>query len=551
MKPNNKQNSTFLPDIQVAICYTDVYDDYIHVDPHQFIKDIPTLAILNFVVKLQNKVLYDVSDMTKQRNMVRDICISLDWNARKKVWEFLDRHKLPLLISCDTSFLMFQLALSNYVPLEAEEDDLNLFENEMEGVYKAILYCNQIWTDLAYSSQKKILDRRVEDATSFAKLLMRLDMPIVEFKFHKDFRTQIYKALIFFYYCEVDPIFSKYLPYFYKDYKINHWKEYLLQLFSFFSASLKSQYILLDDSNNPLPISVNSFFDQYTIDVDSLKGLWGNTKAMLYLRNHFLLKVSEQKYLLLNANLLVDKIYQGMKFDFFKSIKKHKLSTKEGREYSNYPQFNSVLGESFSESWMLYPFLNKCFKPVADKLIEGKTLSNCGMKGEPDFYMRVGNTLFLFELKDLTLGDSVKFSQDEEVMKQEILERICYDAIDSKGSKKRKGGGQLLSTIDNLLNKQYFREYDTGVNHINKKYNFNQVSVSDLIIIDFDTLINLGFMLYTKKISLSKILDNYLSFNNKANNISPFSSYVSDYILKNHTITKQENNFLFDQIIKL
>lgn len=43
-------------------------------------------------------------------------------------------------MSCDTSFLMFRLALSNYVPFESDDDMLDLCQDEMEGAYKAILY---------------------------------------------------------------------------------------------------------------------------------------------------------------------------------------------------------------------------------------------------------------------------------------------------------------------------------------------------------------------------------------------------------------------------
>lgn len=63
-------NKSALPDMQVAISYSVLYNDYDKVDPTLFIKDIPTLAILNFVVELQNKVLFAISDVTTQRCMI-------------------------------------------------------------------------------------------------------------------------------------------------------------------------------------------------------------------------------------------------------------------------------------------------------------------------------------------------------------------------------------------------------------------------------------------------------------------------------------------------
>lgn len=81
-------NKSALPDMQVAISYSVLYNDYDKVDPTLFIKDIPTLAILNFVVELQNKVLFAISDVTTQRCMIHEMCKWLDREARKKSMAF-------------------------------------------------------------------------------------------------------------------------------------------------------------------------------------------------------------------------------------------------------------------------------------------------------------------------------------------------------------------------------------------------------------------------------------------------------------------------------
>lgn len=578
MKFHNNPINPTLPDMQVAICYKDLYNDYNTVNPYTFIENIPTLSILNFVVSLQNRVLYAISDTATQKCMIKEMCPCLDSKVRHKAWLFQKNNQLPLLMSCETSFLMFQLALSSYVPF-GSNDELDLCKDEMQGVYKAILFCNQRWTDIGCPNNFIGRVNPNRDHMCLAKLSVCLDLPIVEFKFYKDFRTQFYKAIQFFKFCESDPVFSTYLQTYCSDHLIRHWKEYLLQLFYFFESSLKNQYVSLDSSGNPLPTSVPSFFDQFAIvferDADTLKELWKGNKGMTYLREHFLLRVSEKNYLLLNSNLLVDKIYQGMKFDFFKSVKEHGLLTKEGSKYLNYSQFSSVLGEVFSEPKMLYPLLRKCFGNVADKLIDGNTFKSQGMDGEPDFYMRENDTLFLFEYKDLTLGDSVKFSQDPEFIKIQILERLCYDGTDSKGNYKRKGGGQLLATINKLINNHSFDQYDSGVNLIKKicpiivttdsafsslginalvieafdkirkekAYKFQEIFVSVPVIIDFDTLIKLCYIFSVKKINLWKVIWDYIQLN--SGHISPFSTYVIDNILKEHSITKEENKFLF------
>lgn len=569
-----------LPDVHVAISYDVIYNDYKTVDPASFIKDIPTLPLLHFIVRLQNEVLYAVSDYKTQRQMIKDMCPWLDVKARRKAWDFQKKQDRPLLMTCDTAFYFFRLALANYVPMESDDNELELCQDEMEGVYRAILYCNQLWTDIGWSDEDAANYKTTTDPLFMAKLSMRVDLPVVEFKLYKDFRTQFYKAMCFFKFCENDNTFKTYLPYFYADHKVKNWKEYLLRLFNFFSCSLKGQYIKF---NNAIIQKADiEFFDQYTIDVncDEVKTLWTDSKAMGYLRDHFLVQVSADTYLLLNANLLVDKMYQGMKFDFFRTIKKNKLKNPQGNKYSDYPHFNSVLGQLFSEPKMLYPFLHKCYDGVADILLEGEYLKSKGIVGEPDFYLRQGDTLFLFEHKDLTLGDQIKFSKDVKMMQQEILERVCYDGIDSKGEYKRKGGGQLLLTISEMQNNHTLDAFDPDIQKIKKicpivvstdtafsalgvnaiavqefdnirkknNYKLGNVFVSNPIIIDFDTLIRLGYGLSTGKYDLWNIIWSYLLDNSF--NLAPFSTYVIDKILRNQHVNEAENKFLFSELFE-
>ena len=127
MKKPKSQKLQNLPAVHVAITYSTVYDDYLSVDPTSIIKDIPTLAMLHFIIQLQNKVLYALSDTKTQRQMVLTLAGALtNKEERKNVWRFLREQKFPFLISCDTTLLFFRLALSNYVPLE-EGDEIELY----------------------------------------------------------------------------------------------------------------------------------------------------------------------------------------------------------------------------------------------------------------------------------------------------------------------------------------------------------------------------------------------------------------------------------------
>ena len=95
-----------------------------------------------------------------------------------------------------------------------------------------------------------------------------------------------------------------------------------------------------------------------------------------------------------------------------------------------------MLGEDFSESELFYDIMHKSFDDVADIVIERKVMKNKGVSAEPDFYMRIGDTAFIFEYKDNKINDDLKFSGDYNTVKEGLLSRVCLD-----DGRNRKGAG--------------------------------------------------------------------------------------------------------------
>lgn len=73
------------------------------------------------------------------------------------------------------------LALQNNNKTERE-----LTIEDIQNIYKAYLYCSQIWTNNQLVTSEKF--------SSLDEVAIRIDLPIVEFKMYKDFRPQLYKA---------------------------------------------------------------------------------------------------------------------------------------------------------------------------------------------------------------------------------------------------------------------------------------------------------------------------------------------------------------------
>lgn len=555
------ENGYQIPTVYVALTYDCLYDDYDTVNVHELLYGIPSICILNYIVREFYKVAYSLSDNSTQRKMIRNMCNHLKGEPRKRIWNFLNKHKHSILIETYGLLMMEALILKNWTPVDTDEETLDLCEDEYEPVYKALLYCNKQWTDL---QTKGFKNNKMIDVS------LLLEIPIAEFKFYKDFETQMYKAIKFFEFCESDKVYNSYLSYFYHDHKIDSWKQYVLRLFEMMRASLKNPYVTIDEKypNDRL------FFDQYIIVLDDCRKKWEDFNSIAYLRNHFLLKLNEKSYMVLNCNLLVDKFYQGLKFDFYTTLKNHYLKNAKGKVIASYADFSSCFGKDFSEPLLLHSLMTEIFADKVDAIYTGDLLKDLGVVAEPDLYMRIGDSLYLFEYKDVTLSDEVKFSADSNTMKNAICDRICkYDDGYAK-----KGAGQLHFTMENIFLKGSMDKIDPDVKQIKSVFPIimttdrcfsamgvnlvvieeyakilkthpikTPVFISIPIIMGIDAIIKCAHRFNNGTYDLNKMFRAYIDKNNL--NLVPFDTFVQDNYLRKYPFDEENTKFLFGDFI--
>lgn len=525
----------------IAIGYEDVYDDFNTVNPLDLLDGIPTVAVLKFVAEKYSTVFYAQSDVVRQRKFIWDFCPLLPKETRQKVWRFIDRTEdegnhvfLYGVVGCQ---MLYRMALQMNVPLEPDDDD-ELCDDEYEMVFKALLYCNSKWTNHQLSKEK----------TNIGDISLKMDISIADTKHYKDFRPQLYKARQFYDFCDKDALFKTYLPCFLKEKRVENWGEYLTLLFGIYSNSIKNSVL---PRGNALE---NKFLSQFVIDKDDAENakLWDmGYKGLGYLRDHFLYELPTGEYLLLDANLLIDKFYQSLKFELYDTVEKNNLLTAKGKPYKDQPQFNATLGDVFSEKYLLYDLFDKTYNGGNAVKFTGEELKQKGISAELDYYLRIGNTLFLIEYKDILFPDTLKYSDDIDAIKQGVKDRLCKD-----DNGVRKGGGQLLYNIDRILNNGLMDALDPDVKKVTSifpllittdmafsamgvnltvkeefdsirkaKYSFKQPEkIKDPVIANLDSIILLSYRLHTSSLQLGELLKDYITGNWL--NISSFDNYV-------------------------
>lgn len=578
----NKTISYAIPDVYAAASWDALYSD-IHgndiaevlkkVDVTDIIKDIPTVVILHHVAMWMNFLVYAPISNTNRQRIWNELRRGLPKGKVNRMLRFMQKTPQWTIATTESLSYLTQLSIANFCNLsDYDDNDLDLSLEEREKLFDAILYLNSLWQ---YHQIKGIDDN--EKYTNIVNLSLRMDLPIVEFKKFKDFKVQLFKAISFFTFLENDEHYRTLLPLFYNDYNVTDWKNYLLLLFGFLEASIRTPYVNVSPETQH-SAEIIKFLNQFVIDINNpvVKTFHADLPIPSYYRDHFLVAMSRNYYQLLNPNLLADKFFQGLKFQMFQTIEKHSFLSAKRKPIQDQPTFNSLIGVPFTEKTLLYKVLKLTFPESDWKHLNEQDFEHVGRKdAAPDYYLRKGTDLFLIECKDLTLGDKIKYSDNIDFIRNELLDRLCrFDEQNSRGKIVNKGAGQLHYAIKNIYDKDLLDSLDNNWESVKSIYPiiivtdtaFSAIGVNALIvekyieiarrapidkdvfihiptIIDIDTLIHLSYRISEGFIDLAIVLNEY--HKNNYFHLKPFTTVMYDKYINGHILTRDELKHLF------
>lgn len=450
--------------MQVVISYSDVFDD----DPpeiDELLKNIPSILSIQIIVHFFTQI-----HMSEKENQLQFEFLKM-WLGRQseelkkkflKIYQgYHDRGASFNFINAISCLHLIQHILENYNNNTAK----GLTPDQELKLLKAYLISSKEWTE---KSHKVIVEGQTYDSPEkIIDLVLPVQLSVGELKHFKDFRLQFYKSIEFFEFCEKDLLFSLMLSEFLKTKNIQRWQTYV--------TTISSSYLEMVNKVSKRSVlkvqekSTQDFFDHLCLDVQKYKP----QNDFLKIRSKPLLKIGDNEYLFLNINFLIDKLFQGVQFDFFDSIKDKSFN---GVSYSNFPDFKSKLSEEFTEKYL--------FK----NLIQSHFCDNCVHIPEeqfptdninPDYYIRRNTKVFLFEFKDILYSAKSKHSYDIKKITHELNVKLVEN---SRG--KPKAVNQLISTIENILEKGLPK---------NDPFDFSKAKFYPLIVVTDQAFQEIGF----------------------------------------------------------
>lgn len=487
---------------------------------------------------------------------------------QSKVFQFINTNK-NLVFSSD--FVLTDqracLRLIQLILKAGNASNNELSKSDWETLLKSLLSCNTI----EIKKQKSLFNWDFKNNTeSFLNEILPVKIRNLEIDKRKDYKIQLMKVYYFFEFWQADYKYKDYIDKFLKFYGFEKYNQYIWNIFhpylKMMTSNTMSCKIKFDETN----ISSINFFNQFVIN-DKSHSINENDDDYLLLRQYPIFKNESFTYTVLYMNFLVDKLYQGFLWDFVNVQKEF------GSTSFSYGNLKNDMGNKFSEKILFYIIMQKCFQFYGECRKTGEELNKIFHKGEPDYYVRKGNEIFVFEFKDATLKSETKYSGNASIIKKELIEKFELSETDRNKSQ-NKTVNQLNNAISELVSGKYQQhqvddfnmdeiivypifvftdvvmEAD-GVNYFLKERLNNLIETSnlpkhrirDLVLINLDSLILYQDLFHKGLIDFSDCLKNYQLYINQdepMTRVFSFDEYFKFYIVrKGYSVTTVPEDF--------
>lgn len=438
------------------------------------------------------------------------------------------------------------LKLTSFLIAHHNEEHHELTNEEKTRLFKAYLVlCDEYLERI--SSGESIPDKYTSD--DMLKCYMPIQLLTNAIDAFSDSSLEVIKGKWFFVdFANTDKKFKQYIEDFIKAKGYPNAIEYLGYIFNAIASA----------TVNEPPTNIMMFGESSGPWINFMNSMCANPKDFVEdddlnaLRSKPVYKIADDKFAILFSKFFVDKLFPGLLFDMASTLAS--IGTFED-EVVAYRSIKQQVGERFSEQYMLYRTLVNTLSRRMPVRICGQDLHKVLKSGEPDYYARRNNRVFVFEFKDVRLDSQTISSCDYETIRQKLYNTFVFNEEGKpKGVKQlahviEKKLPEILSKIDTAVPNGKLKIYPVlvytdgsfdieGINYyLNGEFRKvigsvdDRFQVKDLVMVNLNLLMKLENYFRNGKIDLDKVVNEYLAFKESKDilNTVPFNKFLFQY----------------------
>ncbi|ESU19108.1 hypothetical protein FCR2A7T_25300 [Flavobacterium cauense R2A-7] len=301
-----------------------------------------------------------------------------------------------------------------------------------------------------------------------------------------------------------------------KKFDSSEWYELFTLIFHLNKLAINNYKFNVDENSKDLKLL--SYFSNHEEKTP-------NWNEFSEIRKRPLFKLPNGEYLILDFSFLLDKFFSGIYHDIL-----------EFSNNTNVNGFHQDYSTNFIEKHLLVNTLKAVFGKSYIQFDEIK-IKSVGKKGVdnialPDYYVRNGNKIFVFECKNSLISNKLKIEADCDAIENDLKNKFYHNGTKNKAVK------QLLNFVELSDNGQY-KFFDTNTK-------LEKCIYYPILITTDNTLTSLGF---------NAILNEYMSNdlrnidNSLKNRIKPLTIiHINDILLRTTQLKKLD--LLIEDYIK-
>jgi hypothetical protein len=328
----------------------------------------------------------------------------------------------------------------------------------------------------------------------------------------------IWKATLFFEFCMENKTLSQYIPQLLSDYgcaDIRTYISFIARLFCENSNGANNYCRFVFSDEDPAP----KFFNSLSNDINCIIDENDNVDYKAF-RAKPLIRIDTNEYVIINVSFLFNKLYTSPIFDL--------VRLSNGKD-----DVRQIISTYFTEKKLLYPLLGSFLYPKSPFHLSGAQCNIIDADRAPDYYVRNWNNIFLVELKDYSFRADIKTCCSAKKISEYLYHQFVVKTNGKDGAIK-----QLIYNISKILDRDF--KWDSKIDKIKRLYpilivgnsiysnygityilnNFFRAelskqgisnnSITDLIVIDIDSLILFNESFATGSIDFKKYVDSYI-----------------------------------------
>ncbi len=338
---------------------------------------------------------------------------------------------------CETPLLLLKYIMA--MPKSDDTDDRGNLERKL---FKAFMIANELTFN---RSQGQPPYKKEEDLELHLACLLMSRYAYQDFFNEKSeldelFRNQASRTIKFFNFVANHPQLKDLLEDFLGKYQLSTWNDYVTTYFSILVLTRNKtgviNFEILEDVDGLISEEI---VNKDAISIDESISLADNIDYEAFRKRPFI-KIAPHEYAIIDISFMIKRMFDGLYFDYNELWQsKHK---------NDHQGFNRIFTTKFSEETVLVNSLKEIaasfdWLTLTDNeckaLIPEKKLSS-----PPDFYIRDGKDVILFECKDVRIPKEIKA---EGTIKQ-LIDEVDRDFVGYQDTEKNKwrykGVGQLV-----------------------------------------------------------------------------------------------------------